>query len=275
MSTGKEGKSFQSEIFLAIEQITGNKNVIVLKSELVKFGGGLKEGLFLTQLLYWCDKGKSPDGYIYKKYEEWRDETGLSEYQVREAAKKYKGMGILGVKVKKANGNPTVHYKLYRKAFISAFLDFLRIEHTKSKEETTDNADSLTEITTEIFSETIKNKGAKSKDIRPMCFSFKELIEQHDVDEEKAEGISYYMSMYKHRIDTEHPRLTIGQWERIIDGLFECYDSDLERQHQIALESLKRMIDQHFKTDYRDCDYNILHFVSDGVKVHRMYEVAY
>jgi hypothetical protein len=35
------------------------------------------------------------------------------------------------------------------------------------------------------------------------------------------------------------------------------------------------MMEQHFKTKYKNCDYNILHFMSDGVRIRRMYEVAY
>lgn len=269
-------ESFQQQVFSLLAKHTVNNRTIALHSAILKFAGNLNCGVFLSQLIFWCDKGKSPDGYIYKTYKEWMDEICLSEYALRKAANKFKDLGILDIKVRKANGSPTVHYKLNRQAFIDAFLEFLEMESKKTKNGTIKKEDSLTEITAEISSEiTKKHKGAKSKDVRSMCFSFKELTEKYNVDVEKAEGISYYMTMYRYRMGKEHPRLTKEQWAGIIDGLFECTDPDLDTYHEIDLAELQDMIGQHFKTEYRDCDYNILHFVSDRVKVRRMYEVAY
>lgn len=57
-------------------------------------------GILLSQLLYWQDKGKRKDGWIYKTMEEMRLETGLSRNQQDTAIKKLKEMGILEVKLK-------------------------------------------------------------------------------------------------------------------------------------------------------------------------------
>jgi hypothetical protein len=43
--------------------------------------GGVREALFVSQLLYWDGKGATPGGWIYKTQAEWRQETGLSRYE--------------------------------------------------------------------------------------------------------------------------------------------------------------------------------------------------
>jgi hypothetical protein len=275
-TVGSEKESFQQKVFSLSAGHAGHNRTLALDSSILKFSGDLNSGVFLSQLIYWCDKGKSSDGYVYKTYKDWSDEILLSEYEIKKACEKFKSMGILDVKVRKANGSPTCHYKLDQQAFINAFLNFFEKETENIKNGYLNNKDSLTNITAESSSKiTKKYNGAKSKDVRPMCFSFKELTEDYNIEKEKAQGISYYMSSYKHLIGKEHPRLSIEQWTRVIASLFNCKDTNRETYHEIDLEALESMIDQHFKTKYQDCDYNILHFISDGVKVRRMYEVAY
>lgn len=48
----------------------------------------VKAAVFLSQLLYWCDKGKSPDGWIYKNALDFYEETGLSREEQETARKK-------------------------------------------------------------------------------------------------------------------------------------------------------------------------------------------
>lgn len=104
--------SKQSAVFSLITQLGAGRHSIVINRGLVTFMGSLEGGVFLSQLLYWCDKGKRSDGWFYKTYAEWTEETTLSEYQVRTQAKKAVAAGWLETTVKKANGNPTVHYRV-------------------------------------------------------------------------------------------------------------------------------------------------------------------
>lgn len=57
--------------------------------------GGVKEAVFLAQIIYWSDKGDSGDGWIYKTQEELCGETGLSRYEQEGARKTLRGLGIL------------------------------------------------------------------------------------------------------------------------------------------------------------------------------------
>jgi hypothetical protein len=56
--------------------------------------GSVQAALFLSQLLYWSDKGNN-DGWIYKTQKEFYEETGLSRYEQETARKKLKKLGIL------------------------------------------------------------------------------------------------------------------------------------------------------------------------------------
>jgi hypothetical protein len=46
--------------------------------KLSKALGGSKQTILLCQLIYWCDKGSNPDGWIYKSVDELIEETGLT-----------------------------------------------------------------------------------------------------------------------------------------------------------------------------------------------------
>ena len=67
------------------------KRPIAFYPALVPLSGGVSGAVFLSQLLYWSDKGKDPEGWIYKTQAEWTEETYLSRYEqesVRETLKK-------------------------------------------------------------------------------------------------------------------------------------------------------------------------------------------
>jgi len=86
-----------------------NLNVPVIYIELT---GDLNTAAILNQSIFWSDKSARKDGFFYKTYAEWNAETTLSEYQVRRSVKILKNMGVIDTKLKKANGSPTLHYKL-------------------------------------------------------------------------------------------------------------------------------------------------------------------
>ena len=118
----------QQAIFEVIKQFTGKDNIIAVSRPFVDYMGSIEGGLFLSQLLYWSDKGKNPSGYIYKTYNEWYQELRLSKYQVMKAVKICEQRNFLKTKIKKANGSPTVHYKLNYNKFIKGLVKFLTID---------------------------------------------------------------------------------------------------------------------------------------------------
>ncbi len=85
---------------------------IVFYPQLARALGGIEEALFVQQLYYWTDKSKNKDGWVYKTKKQWEEETCLSRKKQDRIRKKLEEMGIIEIKRKKANGAPTLWYKL-------------------------------------------------------------------------------------------------------------------------------------------------------------------
>ena len=185
-------------------------------------------------------------------------------------------MGFLETKVKKAWGRPTVYYKLNRAALEKALLEYLVIESEKIKSRSGENADSLTEITSEITYR--ENNGALSSE-RHEAISLDKYLKTSrkaglQVDEEAVECIRYFLEQYESQRMEAHPRLRYGQWETYVDTVLSCTDS-FGHIHHFTSDELKLMIDDYFKTGFEPgCDYRLMHFNTDGVKAVRMYQAA-
>ena len=142
----KSQDSTHRRIFDVIKSLSGQSRILSIPRIFVDFTGSLDTALFLSQLIYWSDKGNE-DGWFFKTYPEWETETTLSEYQVRKAANKLKKMGILNTIIKKAAGNPTVHYKLNINNFSDSFLKFLQKRNLKNSRDIYTLDDKLKTIT--------------------------------------------------------------------------------------------------------------------------------
>lgn len=88
------------------------ERVVSFHPELAEVLDGIEEALFWEQLYYWSDKGKRPDGFIYKTKEEIQKETYLTRTQQDRVRKKLVNKGLLEIKIHRANGSPTIHYKV-------------------------------------------------------------------------------------------------------------------------------------------------------------------
>lgn len=109
-----------------ISSISGQDNYLTVNRIFVQFMGSLEGGVFLQQLIFWSDKTQNLDGFFYKTYGEWNEEVCLSEYSVRKQTKILKDKKLLETKLKKANGSPTVHYKLDITGFLKILESFLK-----------------------------------------------------------------------------------------------------------------------------------------------------
>lgn len=104
--------SNQKAIIQLIKEISGHENIVAVPKLFIKATGSLDAAFFLSQLIYWSDKGKGEKGWFYKTYQDWQDELGLSPYQVRQITAKFQINKLVQTKIKKANGSPTVHYRV-------------------------------------------------------------------------------------------------------------------------------------------------------------------
>lgn len=60
-----------------------------------ELAGSAAGGLWLSQLIYWSDKGKDGDGWIYKTQLEWQEETCLTRGEQESARYSLKKLGVL------------------------------------------------------------------------------------------------------------------------------------------------------------------------------------
>jgi len=123
-----------------------------------QISGSATSGLFLSQLWYWKDKGSDPEGWIYKSYDEWHEETLLSRSELDRARKSLKMLGILE---EKKEGLPCrIYYRINETTLIEAI-------EGKSKELTTEEIISAYESTLNGLSKTslmrAQKKGAKAE----------------------------------------------------------------------------------------------------------------
>lgn len=131
MKRSRSTDSTQRRIYDVIQSLSGQSRILSIPRIFVDFTGSLDTALFLSQVIYWSDKGNQ-EGWFFKTYPDWEAETTLSEYQIRKASNKLKEMKILETTIKKASGNPTVHYKLNIDSFSESFLKFLKKRNLKN-----------------------------------------------------------------------------------------------------------------------------------------------
>lgn len=76
---------------------------------------GVKECVFLCQLIYWHDKGE--DGWVYKTRDQIEEETGLSHEEQANARKRLKQLGLLDER------HARLQHRVYYRANLSALND--------------------------------------------------------------------------------------------------------------------------------------------------------
>nr|DAX45348.1 MAG TPA: DnaD [Caudoviricetes sp.] len=142
-----------------ITQFSGQNNIIPIPAIYLKITEDYPSAALLNQMIYWSDRTSRNDGYFYKSYNEWYEELHLTEYQVRRATKKLKGLGFVETALKKANGAPTLHYKVDTKEISEWILKKLQNGNLRNfRMDSEETQESLTEITTENTTEINKHR---------------------------------------------------------------------------------------------------------------------
>jgi hypothetical protein len=90
--------------------------------------GDQNAGVMAVRLLHWFPHSKKVGGWVYKSWRDWNAECNLSQAQV----KRVHSNGFLetiGIErtVMKANGTPTVHYRLDESKLVQRLAEFLDI----------------------------------------------------------------------------------------------------------------------------------------------------
>jgi hypothetical protein len=87
----------------------GNCYPVAYRPVLARLGGSVNAGVMLSQALYWTFR-TGPDGWFYKKADDWELETGLSRHEQTGARRLLRENGLIEEKVKRAP--PIVHFRV-------------------------------------------------------------------------------------------------------------------------------------------------------------------
>lgn len=160
-----------------ITQFSGQNNIIPIPAIYLKITEDYPSAALLNQMIYWSDRTSRKDGYFYKSYNDWFEELHLTEYQVRRATKKLKSFGFVDTALKKANGAPTLHYKVDTKEVSEWILKKLQNGNLRnSRMDSEETQESLTEITTENTTE-ITNNNILSGNPTASRIPYKEIVD--------------------------------------------------------------------------------------------------
>ena len=217
-----------SDLFTLLSELAGTKNKVTTEKLFIQFmGDSHSHGAVLSQLIFWTPKSKN-GGWIAKTYADWYEEIVVTERQVRAARKKLESMGLLKVRIKKFNGNPTVHYRIDTKKCAESILTFCKERNQHFvRNETNILSESLTE-------EYIQKNTTEEREEAPT--NFKETTSENQTllkysaatIEGRAWGAARaaYENFIKafgvkdnYKLQTEAMRISIQEWEEIENHL--------------------------------------------------------
>lgn len=94
--------------------------------------------------------------------------------------------------------------------------------------------------------------------------------------EEALSVFHYYFEKYEEYTGRPHPPIKASQIVRICQDM-PYIDQEDKRGYcaDVSPDGYCAMIDRHFATKYRHCDYNINHFFSGRIRELRFYEELY
>ncbi len=254
---------------------------------------GLNESIVLQQVHYWLKiKEKSQKNYIdghywvYNTYKQWQEQFPfwhLNTIQRTFSSLEKKGILISG------HYNPagfdktkwyTINYDMLG-ALISSHQNGM-IDTPNRCDGTHQNGGANTIEYTETSSKTSFKvlQGATPTRSTPFDWSIleKQIIgacNRTDAEDPQPyiDIIEYYYQTYMHTFHEEHPRLSSKAMDSVISAI-QC-GTDLIEDDRLNIDMYRAMIDKHFQTQYKNCDYSICHFMTEGIRNNRFYETGY
>lgn len=218
-----------------ITQFSGQNNIIPIPAIYLKITEDYPSAALLNQMIYWSDRTSRKDGYFYKSYNEWYEELHLTEYQVRRATKKLKGLGFVDTALKKANGAPTLHYKVDTKEVSEWILKKLKNGNLRNlRMDSEETQESLTEITTENTTEITNNNILSGN---PTTYPYKEVIEylNKQTGKQFRSTTKKNQSLIKARVNEG---FTLDDFKKVIDNMTNQWLNDNKMSKYLRPETL-------------------------------------
>lgn len=259
---------------------------------------GLNEAIVLQQIHYWLQINKKTNNHYrdgrywtYNSIPQWRENNFpfWSESTVKRTFSSLEKKGIV-LSAKLYDGHSYDQRKRYS-------IDYEKLQETINDYEEnlpSGQNDPMDEVNmirsnTETSKETSFNVLNGFSSQKTVGFSSSILqkqiigschrngVDSSDLINEVIYIIRYFYSRYSMYFGTEHPRINNktmdsvvrniidGTENMIVGGLLDAVDRD----------DYVLMIDKYFDTYFKNCDYNIQHFMTSGIRELRYYEAVY
>ena len=258
-----------------------NKSPLIIDPELAVLIG-LNESIVVQQVHYWLKINEEAsrnfhDGHFwtYNTYNEWQKQFPFWNISTikRVFASLEKAGYLISDNYNKLKVDRTKWYRI----------DYNKLQTLEtpplSQNDTLQSAKMerpIPEITSKtsqgILKDSVNNKG----NYKVISVQFKDFAEKNLENitlEDVIPAVEYYLSAYREHTGKDHPALKEEQWHTVVENILhveaEYLDTCLE------LHELIQIVDKHFITDYRDTDWNILHFISGDIIKNRFFEECY
>ena len=113
-----------------IKAIAGHENIIAVPRVFVTLTDDWGTAAMLNQLIYWSSRTKNGSGWIYKSLEDWKTEVGGI---TRHTINKLRELPYVETKLMKANGAPTLHYRVDFDKLLDELGNILKMELPKTE----------------------------------------------------------------------------------------------------------------------------------------------
>lgn len=139
MNNNSPFENLHQMVMNLVEQVTGKQRFVMTPRLFIDLlDRDHNAAILLSRIIYWSQRASHPEGWFYKSYAEWYEETGFSEYQVHRVIygdprvktprRTLRDFGV-EVKTKRApGGSPTKHYRINVNALLVAIGDFLGVK---------------------------------------------------------------------------------------------------------------------------------------------------
>jgi hypothetical protein len=256
--------NYRDNILEIISSFAGQNNLLTIPRIFIDFCGDIPTALLLSQLLYWTDRTKRQDGYIFKSYKDWKSELSLSERQVKRASNKLKKDGILETKLKKAYGAPTLHYRLKKQSFsqwiITKMKDKkeLNSKMDSTQKDETSNIDYNINYNKEIrYNTLVSNETEKDKSF----LIFNKIRNKKSIENfppEVSEKILEYLQAFERNLNETHPSINDVQMSKVLESFQNLYYATEFNEYR----DFNEIVHSYFNRKDVKADYNINHFAA-------------
>lgn len=111
-----------------VVQLLHRSDIRTVSALIAKALGDQNAAMMAVRLLYWFPRSKKAGAWVYKSWRDWNAECNLSQAQVKRVHSKG-FLETIGIErtIMKANGTPTVHYRLDENQMVRRLAEFLEV----------------------------------------------------------------------------------------------------------------------------------------------------